>query len=305
MRSVLSGTVYFQRNAGLRGTTDYQLRRNIHRIEKGLVIQPRKDVFARDYILDTVMRYQEACRTLGNQESRGVSPETQWAHDVLEEYFRSSGQDPVVSAARAVFAAASGPLADKGMRPYARSLCPAVTVTYDAFNSLCLSRRSVRTYKPVAVPGDLLDKALSTAALSPSACNRQAFHFHIIDARQLIEEFSRLSFGMQGFASTIPMLVVVSGYLGAYFDERDRHVIYIDASLAAMSFMLSLETLGLSSCPINWPDNSTNESEARALLDLGEDERIVMLISVGYADPAGYIPYSCKKTVDEMRSYHR
>ena len=48
------------------------------------------------------------------------------------------------------------------------------------------------------------------------------------------------------------MIIVIVGELDAYEYDRDRHLIYIDGSLAAMTFMLALETLGLSSCPINW-----------------------------------------------------
>ena len=93
--------------------------------------------------------------------------------------------------------------------------------------------------------------------------------------------------------------------LDAYFDERDRHVIYIDASLAAMTFMLALETLGLSSCPINWQDVAEFESKIRNILQLKTIERPVMLISCGYPDKDAKVPFSEKKDLDEIRSYNK
>ncbi len=90
------------------------------------------------------------------------------------------------------------------------------------------------------------------------------------------------------------------GDLGAYPEARDRHVIYIDGSLAAMQLMLAFESLGLSTCPINWPDIETAERRLAQKLGLAYHERTVMLLAVGYADPTGGIPYSDKKTDEEL-----
>ena len=62
-----------------------------------------------------------------------------------------------------------------------------------------------------------------------------------------------------------------------------------------MQLMLALETLGLSTCAINWPDIESREKMLDSLLSLGKHERTIMLLAVGYADPDGGIPYSQKK----------
>ena len=101
--------------------------------------------------------------------------------------------------------------------------------------------------------------------------------------------------GTAGFAENLPAIIVIVGDLSAYPFPKDRHLIYIDGSLAAMQLMLALETLGLSSCSINWPDVSSAERKIRKIIDLKDYERIVMLMAVGYADPEGGIPFSQKK----------
>jgi nitroreductase len=101
--------------------------------------------------------------------------------------------------------------------------------------------------------------------------------------------------GTTGYAENIPALVVVLGDLSCYPEERDRHVAYIDASLAAMQFMLALETLGLASCPINWPDIEYRERLMDRELELPPHLRPVMLLAVGYAEPSGGVPFSAKK----------
>ena len=109
-----------------------------------------------------------------------------------------------------------------------------------------------------------------------------------------------LAMGTVGFAENIPALAVVVGDLSCYQEYRDRHLIYIDASLAAMQFMLALETLGLSTCPINWPDIEVREQKMQKLLNLPAFQRPVMLIAIGYADPEALIAYSQKKDVEQL-----
>ena len=91
------------------------------------------------------------------------------------------------------------------------------------------------------------------------------------------------------------MIIAVVGDLSSYPAERDRHVIYIDGSLVTMQLMLALETLGLSTCAINWPDVENREQKLDKLLNLNKYERTIMLLAVGYADPQGGIPFSQKK----------
>ena len=106
--------------------------------------------------------------------------------------------------------------------------------------------------------------------------------------------------GTKGIHQNFQCIVVVLGDLSAYANERDRHLVYIDASLAAMQFMLALETLGLSTCPINWPDIEKRERALDALLELPDFIRPVMMIAIGYADGVAKVPYSQKKSVHQL-----
>ncbi|TIP68896.1 MAG: nitroreductase-like protein, partial [Mesorhizobium sp.] len=83
-----------------------------------------------------------------------------------------------------------------------------------------------------------------------------------------------------------------------YVHERDRHLVYIDSSLASAQLMLAFQTLGLSTCAINWPDVDEREKALQAAVGLKTHERVIMFIAVGYADRDGQIPYSQKKGAD-------
>ena len=283
--------------------SQYLLRRNIHRLEKGIIMKPRRDIFAIDYIEETVKCYEKSVLEKGKNISE--STELQWAHDVLEQYFYIAGSNSVIEAAKRRFLALDKPSQNEIQRvPYKRNTDEPSPVNYDDLLKLAHRRRSVRWYLQKPVPRELIDKAVAVAALSPSACNRQPFEFHIFDDPDVVKKVASIPMGTKGFSHNFPVIVVVVGKLRAYFSERDRHVIYIDGSLASMSFMYALETLGLSSCPINWPDIEEREKVMTATLGLEPDERVIMLISVGYADPEGMIPYSQKKELDLLRRYH-
>ncbi|GAG52007.1 unnamed protein product [marine sediment metagenome] len=94
------------------------------------------------------------------------------------------------------------------------------------------------------------------------------------------------------------------GKLHAWFSEPDRHLIYIDASLAAAAFLFGLEAQGLGSCCLNWPDLEPQERRMGKLLGLEPDERVIMLIALGYPDPEGLVTYSQKKRLAELRSFN-
>ncbi len=279
--------------------------RNTHRLEKGLIMRPKRDVFALDYIAETVAAYEAAICATSNGNPRHEE-QLQWVGDVLAEYFAVTGNHPKIDFLRKRFLSLPSPrqvYAGK-LLPYHRDLSQPPPVNYTDFAALAQRRRSVRWFLPKPVPRELIDQAMLVAAQSPSACNRQPFVFRIFDDPELVRRVASIPYGVAGYEHQIPVIVVIIGQLRNFFDARDRHLIYIDSSLAAMSFMLALETLGLSSCCINWPDLPDREKQMADLLNLDADERPVMLIALGWPDPEGMVPRSVKKPLVLLRRYN-
>ena len=82
----------------LQSVTDssYLLRRNIHRLEKGLIMPERRSIFALDFIRETVIEFQRMVEN-GNVQLAS-NAEIKWADDVLEAYFSAVDQNnPVIS----------------------------------------------------------------------------------------------------------------------------------------------------------------------------------------------------------------
>ncbi|MEZ3159111.1 nitroreductase family protein [Microbacterium sp. BWT-B31] len=301
--AVLRGRRDYYRNKHRDRVTHVELRRNIHRLEKGLTMRPRRDVFARDYITETIEFYEEAVNQCRVSPGTMEQSEMDWAHDVLTEYFRVAvGEDATVQAARSRFEAAEYPGESTGKVPYVKTSLS--DVDYESLSSLVMQRRSVRWFEDREIPRDLVDKALLLARQAPTACNRLPYEFRIFDEPEQVRMVSAIPFGTAGYGHNIPAIAVVVGKLESYFSPRDRHAIYVDSSLAAMQFMLGLETLGLSSSVINWPDFEPLERKMQKSLDLALTDRVVMLIAIGYAHPEGMVPYSQKKELDTFRRYN-
>lgn len=299
---VVYGKLKYAEELKLAKNSDFLLRRNVHRLEKGLLMRPRRDIFAKEYIEETVKSYKNTL--LANQNEVTTDSELQWAYDVLKQYFSIVGSEPTIDKAKKTFLELAPLVSKNQCVPYKRNLTGPLPVDYEQFLALSYRRRSVRWYQQKPVPRDLIDKAIKAAALSPSACNRQPFEFRVFDEPELVQKVASIPMGTKGFNHNFPAIIVVVGKLRAYFSERDRHVIYIDASLASMSLMYAFETLGLSSCPINWPDIEEKESQMESLINLEPDERVIMLISVGYPDPDGMVAYSQKKSLEQIRRYN-
>ncbi len=304
--AVLRGRRDYYRNLGRARQSRTELRRNVHRLEKGILMRPRRPVFALDYLVETIEFYEHAAA----QAATGLvgdEGEMTWAHNVLANYFAVADRShPVVAAAYARFEATHDAYRPDGQDkvPYERAQGVRSSVRYEDLLDLARQRRSVRWFEQRPVPRELIDKALLVGRQSPSACNRLPYEFRIFDDPDMVRKVASVPFGAAGYGHQIPTIAVVVGRLNHYFSPRDRHIIYVDSALAAMPFMLALETLGLASSVINWPDFEPLESKMQTTLNLDVDERVVMLIAIGYPDRNGLVAYSEKKSLEVIRRYN-
>lgn len=310
-RSVLKGREIFDKRNATGVDNKFLLTRSIHRLEKGLLMRPRRAVFGLNYIGPTVIAYGAALEREKASSSKDDG-HLIWARDVLSSYFSVIEHTEETEAlkndflqmtdeANSVFT--SQEITNK--IPQARSVYQTADITYEELHVLCRQRRSVRWFLDKPVPRQLIDKAILSALQAPSACNRQPFTYYVVDDKELLSEVVEMPMGTKGYAHSIQTMIVAVGHLDAYTHERDRHLIYIDTSLANMTLMLSLETLGLGSCPINWPDIEEREARLQIFLGLKLSDRPVMMIGIGYPDPDGLIAHSQKNNLVTARKFVR
>jgi len=299
MNAVFEGAAQYYRTDRDTGQR-FALRRHVHMLEKGLCMSPRRETFAVDYIestVDTLARCVEA------KELSDV--ELQWCFDVLAEYFGATqnSTNTRIRRSRVLFESIQRPnLALERSGPY-RVGNVSSSVSIESLSQLALSRSSVRSYLGKPVDRSVIDNALQIALEAPTACNRVPWTMRIMEDSDEARRVASVAMGTAGYSEKVAHVAVLVGNLSAYFNERDRHLIYIDGSLAAMSFILGLQAQGVSSCCVNWPDIASRERRMASLLNLESHERVIMLILFGYADEEGMTPYSGKVPVEAVRTY--
>lgn len=280
----------------------YRVRRQVHMLEKGLVMVPRRETFAADYIRDTVTCFE---RVSGDGQERLSKDELAWAFEVLHRYFAATegSVHPEIVEARYQFRRIEADLARSSRGPL-RVADAESPVPVDRLLELAVRRSSVRQFEPVAVERGIIERAVEIAVESPTACNRQPYKFLVFDDPEQVRAVASVPMGTRGYEGGLSNIAVLVGDLSAFPDERDRHLIYIDGCLAAMSFILGLESQGIASCCINWPDIAEKDRQMAKLLGLAAHERVVMLIAFGHASPEAIAPYSQKKPVHSAVSFN-
>jgi nitroreductase len=297
-RAVVAGMLVHGRRASV-AALGYRLRRNVHRLEKGLSYPRRKAVFGLDFIEEAIGSYERYRVCPGRDDAI-----LRWADDVFAAYFGNVEPHPRLESARRRFAAVARPDAGAPTRIPGPPKAGDDAIGFEQFRSFAGARRSVRWFQDRPVERNKLDAAIEVAAQAPSSCNRQPFQYRVFDEPELCRRIAAMPAGTRGFRERVPVVMAVTGDLSAYASEADRHGIYVDASLSIMMLLLALQSLGLASCTINWPDVEAQERSIARLLDLQVHERVIMLVFVGYAAPGALAPYSQKSSLEQIRRFN-
>lgn len=277
-----------------------RLRRNTHRIEKGLCMPTRRPTFGRQYLGQLVDDFAKLVEQDGNSSS------IEWADGVLRSYFDWTAGQQIdwVRSARTVWSESrtgcTSAVAGERVEPYRHWERPQPVVSYEDLMALSRRRRSIRDFSHRPVSMDVVLKCIELSLQAPSACNRQPFRFVLATTSDKKEAMLDLCVGATGFGSEPPVVGAIVGDWALYESPRDRHAPYVDASLAAMLFFLALETHGISSCPLNWPELRKRELAARQLLNLRTGERPILFFALGHPHDDALVPSSRKRSVEDQ-----
>lgn len=169
---------------------------------------------------------------------------------------------------------------------------------------LCLSRRSTRNFTPEKVDIRLVEQAVSIAQLSPSACNRQPWKLHLYDQREDIEKMLSLQNGNSGFGHTIPLLGVMCCDLGTFFDSSERIEPILDGGLFLMSLLLALQSLGLSTCCLNWCVAPELDRRGHEVGNIPMQEKILTFLAIGHGAADAVVPLSGRRPLSDVIRLH-
>ncbi|MBQ9237896.1 MAG: nitroreductase [Treponema sp.] len=163
-------------------------------------------------------------------------------------------------------------------------------------------RRSIRKYKTTPVPQTLIREMIQAAILAPSWKNSQTSRYYVAEGAAKKELETSLADFNQRNAHDAPVLIVStvvtgrSGYTrdGAYETHLKDGFQYYDHGMQAMNLCLKAHELGLGTLIMGIYD----EAVVRRFFSISENEAIVAVIAVGYADGESAMPK--RKQVDDI-----
>ena len=160
------------------------------------------------------------------------------------------------------------------------------------FKELINERQSVRKYQNRPVEREKIEKIIEAVNVAPSACNSQPWKLIIVDEPELKNKIARATFSntiaFNKFTVQAPVMVVLvieKAKLIAQIGGTIKNMEYpqIDIGIAAEHFCLQAAELGLGTCMIGW----FNEKKIKEALNIPENKRIGLIISLGYP-PSDY-----------------
>ncbi|MCW8328252.1 nitroreductase family protein [Photobacterium sp. SDRW27] len=271
------------------------LRRCVHRIEKGLFHKYRKDQFGKDLLTEL---YREV-KSLDKFPFVDKN-EVDWSINTLTEYKSFSYDQNKVQECIDI-------LTDLKTNEFdidkSRLEIEKQNPKFSVLSELYHARSSVRYFTEQKVDLSEVQAAVDIAKLAPTACNRQPFSLHFLDTREDIDFIGGLAPGTKGFLENIPALAVVVGHASSFRFTRDRHLVYTDSALFLGHFLPALKSIGLSSCVLNWVPDWNNDRSGVEYLGLDLSKTIICLVAIGHQDMECSSPVSTKKTSGVLLRY--
>ena len=161
------------------------------------------------------------------------------------------------------------------------------------FQDVLKLRRSIRTYKPDAVPSEAIEKIKEAVALAPTACNLQPFKVFFVTDNALKEKICKVY--KASWLSAAPAIAVVAGnYKECWKRLEGDPIADVDCAIVMEHSTLTAADCGLGTCWIC----AFPRTEMDAVMGLKAPWKTVAITPVGFAErqPA---QRPCKST-DEL-----
>lgn len=164
------------------------------------------------------------------------------------------------------------------------------SIDYEAFVK---SRHSIRQFTGEEIPIVLIQKALSIAEYTPSACNRQPWRNFIFTKKENIIKILDIQTGARQFKNDVSCLILITTTPNA-FGVSEYHQTYVNGGLYAMNLMFALHAMGLGVIPLNLGIGQTGLKELASICGLEPPDTPIMLLAVGQIPDQLEVAKSCR-----------
>ena len=170
------------------------------------------------------------------------------------------------------------------------------------YSSLLYSRHSIRYFKDQVPSKKLIEKALTLASRTPSACNRQAWHTHVYygeDSHELL----LMQSGCNGFYNDIHCSIVVTADMKGFLGHEPFQC-FIDGGLYAQNLINALHYVGLGSIPLSCGFMSSHLLEMQKRFMIPKNEVMIVIIGTGIMNDEMKIAISTRRPISTTNIFH-
>jgi nitroreductase len=163
-----------------------------------------------------------------------------------------------------------------------------------------LSRYSLREFCAESVSQELIERAVTLAMKSPSACNRQAWAVYHTADPDIRDRALSFQAGNRGFGDQVPNLLIICADLKAFMPGEEHYQHWIDGGMFSMSIVYALHALGVGSCCLNWSQSPARDKKFRSALNISDNHTVIMMLAVGNPKPISLVCASIRRPIIDV-----
>lgn len=280
-----------------------ELIRNVHSIEKGLVIANPRMGFGHKK-QESMLKEIEL---LKNSESEYHQETIKMAVDVLNEYIKFHTEkdfsDEFILKMNEYLKNYESINQNTSLFGGTKTISKAeMNFDINEIEKFFNTRHSIRDFDDSEVNLKIIEKAIKLAQRAPSACNRQAVRYYVF-GKDKLENMKDWLEGMGGFEDSANKYILITAKLSSY-RETEEYQYIVSSSIYAAYLSLTLHLYGLGSCFIQRPVVYSKKWDIlRKKWNIPEDEQIICLFAVGNLKQTYKVPISHRLENNEMINF--
>lgn len=158
-------------------------------------------------------------------------------------------------------------------------------------------RRSIREYHNQAIESEKLERILEAARLAPTARNLQEWKLILVKNPDIKDKLVEMASPQQPFLKQAPIIIAACALNPSYIMRCSHPAYLIDLAIVLEHIALQAVREGLGTCWIG----SFDEANAKTVLGIPQNIRIVELMSMGY--PAQMPTARSRKPIQDLFSW--
>lgn len=280
----------------------YALLRENHTIEKGMSMKSPRKGFGQEKALKLLQGLQLYQQKYGNNDFLDYPIATMKSYIELTK--NNGIEIPLIESKFDELCKLSGINSDKieikaGIKEVKKEdIWNKSKINFEDFVNV---RHSIRYFANEIPDINIINKALTIAQRTPSACNRQSWYSYIFEYDKT-QELLAWQGGAKGFEKDIPMAILVTTSLNAFMNWEPYQA-YVDGGMYAMSLIYALHSEGLGTIPLSTGFSMKQIKKLHKQFNIPESEVPIVIIGIGNLLDRFNIAISERKQIKQTTIY--